>query len=164
MENNNKKNLTDKEQRELGRDLANNSGTTGDNLFNPRNAATNNEVYPNERRDKQTNEEIAEQGFTVRDGHNPNKPNPYEYQDKKDVSELDIDFKKGTGLHLEKLDRDGNIEFENDELDNPSDPSVEDFQETEDIMAGIDEDETDYRYDDQKRGDKHPNDEPRILE
>ena len=27
---------------------------------------------------KQTNEEIAEQGFTVRDGHNPNKPNPYE--------------------------------------------------------------------------------------
>jgi len=27
---------------------------------------------------KQTNKEIAEQGFTVRDGHNPNKPNPYE--------------------------------------------------------------------------------------
>lgn len=27
---------------------------------------------------KQTNREIAEQGFTVRDGHNPNKPNPYE--------------------------------------------------------------------------------------
>lgn len=26
----------------------------------------------------QTNAEIAEQGFTVRDGHNPNKPNPYE--------------------------------------------------------------------------------------
>ena len=163
MENNNKKNLTDKEQRELGRDLASNSGTTGDNLFNPRNAATNNEIYPNERRDHQTNEEIAEQGFTVRDGHNPDKPNPYEGIDK-DVSELNIEFEKGTGLNVEKLDRDGNLEIENDELDNPSDPPVEDFNETEDIMEGIDEDETDYYYDDQKRGDKHPNDEPRILE
>ncbi|HJS01021.1 MAG TPA: hypothetical protein VJ780_08815 [Flavobacterium sp.] len=27
---------------------------------------------------KQTNAEIAEQGFTVRDGHDPDKPNPYE--------------------------------------------------------------------------------------
>lgn len=164
MENNNKKNLTDKEQRELGRDLASNSGTTGDNLFNPRNAATNNEVYPNERRDKQTNEEIAEQGFTVRDGHNPNKPNPYEGQVDKDVSELNIEFQKGKGLNVEELASNGDIKFENDELDNPSDPPVEDFQETEDILEDIDEDETDDRYDDQKRGDKYPKDDPRILE
>lgn len=32
----------------------------------------------NQKPNKQTNKEISEQGFTVRDGHNPNKPNPYE--------------------------------------------------------------------------------------
>lgn len=37
-----------------------------------------NESQSDKKPNKQTNEEIAEQGFTVRDGHNPNKPNPYQ--------------------------------------------------------------------------------------
>lgn len=37
-----------------------------------------NDLVKQSKIDKQTNKEIAEQGFTVRDGHNPNKPNPYE--------------------------------------------------------------------------------------
>ncbi|MFA9191741.1 hypothetical protein AAGV28_10225 [Flavobacterium sp. FZUC8N2.13] len=37
-----------------------------------------NESQSDKKPNNQTNEEIAEQGFTVRDGHNPNKPNPYQ--------------------------------------------------------------------------------------
>ena len=76
---------------------------------------------------KQTNEEIAEQGFTVRDGHNPNKPNPNE---KKNSSEIKNSLNVVDGFENnrkleddydeDELDNEGNLKFENDELDNPS--------------------------------------------
>ena len=60
--------------------------------------------------------EIAEQGFTVRNGHNPDKPNPLENP----VSEKDSIFSDDLNFEQEELDDDGNIMVENDEFDNPS--------------------------------------------
>lgn len=66
----------------------------------------------------QTLAEISEQGFTVRNGHNPNNPNPLE-----DPTSNEINDNLNTVLDLEddEFDADGNLKIVNDELDNPSD-------------------------------------------
>ena len=77
----------------------------------------------------QSNEEIAERGYTVRDGHNPDKPNPYEKKSKDKISriqEIDDDFHTDKDLEENDLDNNGNVINKNDELDNPSDLSTED--------------------------------------
>lgn len=46
----------------------------------------------NKNRELNKQKENADQGFTVRDGHNPNKPNPYEkpVTDEPDIEQDDI--------------------------------------------------------------------------
>ena len=62
--------------------------------------------------------EIAEQGFTVRNGHSPDKPNPLENP----VSgKTDTIFSDDLNFEEEELDDEGNIMVENDEFDTPSD-------------------------------------------
>ncbi|GIZ09886.1 hypothetical protein [Flavobacterium sp. UMI-01] len=112
------------------------------------------DYFPASRSDKQTQSEIAEQGYTVRDGHNPNTPNPYEEQITNDEFDLNDDFHTDRDLE-EPLDSNGNIKNENDEFDNPSDSFVDDyFQETEEESDAIesidDEDTAKYNPDDYK--------------
>lgn len=110
------------------------------------------------------NSEIAERGYTVRNGHNPDIPNPDEnvssYDD--DLDDLDDDFHTDRDLEdnnddiyvvelenedlddedLVDEDLDEEEEDEIDELDNPSDAREdEDFNETEDVLEDIDQDE-----------------------
>lgn len=135
MENQDKKNSQEElNQQQKEKDLAKQSQTTGDNLINPRNAATNTEIYTN-KPNSQTKAEIAEQGFTVRDGHNPNKPNPYENPISKesDLEGFD-DFKDSS-----------------DELQNSSGP-YKNFNETEEVLKYIDDDPEE---DDVMEGDEH---------
>ena len=64
----------------------------------------------------QTLAEIAEQGFTVRNGHNPDNPNPLEDPIFNETNDnLNTDFED------DEFDVDGNLKIVNDELDNPSD-------------------------------------------
>jgi hypothetical protein len=107
----------------------------------------------------QSNREIAEQGFAVRNGHDPNKPNPDEDQitnDEDDLDDLDDDFHTDKDLegddNLDDLDQEIDLEGDekivNDEFDNPSD----DFNETEEDLEDIDQDddkiqeEENYKY------------------
>lgn len=112
--------------------------------------------------------EDAERGYTVRNGHNPNKPNPDErsgvYDD--DLDDLDDDFHKDRDLednndHIyevvledndlddededeyieEDLDEEELDEVENDEFDNPADTFENDFNETEEDLEDIDDDD-----------------------
>lgn len=107
----------------------------------------------------QTNEEIANQGYTVRNGYDPNNPNPEQEKitnDEDDLDDLDDDFHSEKDLEHdddddyieEDLDDDGeDLNITNDEFDNPSD----DFNETEDVLEDIDEDDDeddDYTEDD----------------
>lgn len=109
---------------------------------NEKNTPTNEELFNLDKikRKDDNNKEIANRGYTIRDGHNPNKPNPDQedlvYED--DLDNLDDDFHKDRDLEddnhdvyeveLEEgededdeLDIDGNLNEVNDELDNPSD-------------------------------------------
>ncbi|SHL28254.1 hypothetical protein [Flavobacterium chilense] len=119
-----------------------------------RNNAVNDEFFDLDRtkETKDSNEEIANRGYTVRDGHNPNKPNP-------DEDDLDLDDDLNDDFHTDRdlednndvyevelededaeLDIDGNeLNEVNDELDNPSD----DFNETEDDLEDLDDDDED---------------------
>jgi len=75
----------------------------------------------------QTNEEIAERGYTIRNGYDPNNPNPDQERitnDEDDLDDLDDDFHSPKDL---EHDDDEDLQV-NDEFDNPSD----DFNETED--------------------------------
>lgn len=75
----------------------------------------------------QTLAEIAKQGFTVRNGHNPNKLNSFENP----VSgKTDTIFSNDLNFEEEELDDEGNIMVENDEFDNPSDY----FENTDDVV------------------------------
>jgi len=107
----------------------------------------------------QSNREIAEQGFTVRNGHDPNKPNPDERitNDEDDLDDLNDDFHTDRDLEGddtiddldEEIDIDGDEKVVNDEFDNPSDNFSETFDETEEDLEIIDdeiEEEDDYEY------------------
>jgi hypothetical protein len=100
----------------------------------------------------QTNEEIALQGYTVRNGYDPNNPNPDQEKitnDEDDLDDLDDDFHTDRDLEHddyveEDLDDDGQtINSANDEFDNPSDATVPDFNETEDVLEDIDDEDED---------------------
>ncbi|WP_291144371.1 hypothetical protein [Flavobacterium sp. UBA7680] len=134
-----------------------------------RNTVMNEELYDLNTKETQNNlAEDAERGYTVRNGHNPNKPNPDErsgvYDD--DLDDLDDDFHKDRDLEdnnddiyevvledndLDDEDEDEYIEedlneeeldeVENDEFDNPADTFENDFNETEDDLEDIDDDD-----------------------
>lgn len=123
------------------------------------------------------NREIAERGYTVRNGYDPNKPNPDQLTD--DEEDLNDDFHSESDLNSntddlyeEKLDQNGNnIDDVNDELDNPSDASLEreeeDFNETEDDLEDIDDEEEEEEYiedDVQEEEDaEYPDNDPRKF-
>lgn len=143
-----------------------------------RNTVMNEEFYDLNTQETQNNRaEDAERGYTVRNGHNPNKPNPDErsglYDD--DLDDLDDDFHKDRDLEDDNdaiyevvLEDDNNLddededeyieedldeeeldEVENDEFDNPADTFENDFNETEDDLEDIDdedEEEEDSEY------------------
>lgn len=109
-------------------------------LMNSRDIVLQNIILVNKEFSVATNEEIAEQGFTIRDGHNPNKPNPDEKPIEKE-SDLEgfNDFKTAE-----------------EELKNPSE-HYRNFTETEEVLEAIDdepEEEDDNEYDEME-GDEH---------
>ncbi|MET0943775.1 MAG: hypothetical protein ABWY22_00055 [Flavobacterium sp.] len=100
------------------------------------------------------NATIAERGYTVRNGHNPDGINPDEMvYDKKDIEELDDDFHSekdlihtSDDLYDDAVDED--LDPAVDELDNPSDVRERedgDFNEVDDLedIDPDDEDEDD---------------------
>ncbi|MFC0777506.1 hypothetical protein [Flavobacterium sp. HJSW_4] len=97
--------------------------------------------------------EIAERGYTVRNGYNPNKPNPdqEDFVSDDDLDDLNDDFHNDRDLEDNNDDiyevelEDDNYVEENDEFDNPSDLKEDeyDFNETEDALEDIDDDEDD---------------------
>ncbi|KAF2518059.1 hypothetical protein [Flavobacterium foetidum] len=111
------------------------------------------------------NREIAERGYTVRNGYNPNGINPdqEDYLSDDDLDDLDDDFHTDRDLEdnnddiyeVELESEDEYIEegiddeVENDEFDNPADTFENDFNETEDDLEDIDQDEDeDYENED----------------
>ncbi|MBF4464130.1 hypothetical protein [Flavobacterium sp. LC2016-12] len=99
---------------------------------------------------------IAERGYTVRNGHNPDGINPDEMvYDKKDIEDLDDDFHSekdlihtSDDLYDDAVDED--LDPAVDELDNPSDVRERedgDFNEVDDL-EDIDPDEEDEDEDD----------------
>ncbi|SHL80601.1 hypothetical protein [Flavobacterium saccharophilum] len=100
------------------------------------------------------NAAIAERGYTVRNGHNPDGVNPDEMvYDRKDIEELDDDFHSekdlihtSDDLYDDAVDED--LDPAVDELDNPSDVRERedgDFNEVDDLedIDPDDEDEDD---------------------
>jgi len=125
---------------------------------------------------KDSNKEIANRGYTIRDGHNPDKPNPDEHEtdlnnDLNDDFHTDRDLEDNDDVYeveLEEedaeLDIDGNELSEvNDELDNPSD----DFNETEDDLEDDEEDDEDEYIEDDVEQDNddedYPDNDPRKF-
>ncbi|MBF4505445.1 hypothetical protein IRZ83_02125 [Flavobacterium sp. JLP] len=118
---------------------------------NDKNTLMNEEMYniDDVKKSDNDNSEIAERGYTVRNGTNPDIPNPDQISDD-DLDDLDDDFHTQRDLEdnedyiyeveLEddELDANGNeLNEVNDEFDNPSD----DFNETEDDLEDIDQDD-----------------------
>ena len=106
--------------------LANDTRDPGNQNQNAedRNNVVSEEFYDNDELE-QTNEEIADRGYTIRNGYDANNPNPDQERitiDENDLDDLDDDFH--SPKDLEHDDEDLQI---NDEFDNPSD----DFNETE---------------------------------
>ena len=134
---------------------------SGNQHISDKETLLNNELQNDEFEDiHQSNEEIAKQGYTVRNGYDPNKPNPDQEKitnDEDDLDDLDDDFHTERDLEHddyieEDLDDDGeDLNIANDEFDNPSD----DFNETEDVLEDIDEDDDDdYEEDDVQEEDE----------
>ncbi|MBZ4034943.1 hypothetical protein K6T82_09200 [Flavobacterium sp. 17A] len=97
------------------------------------------------------NAQIAERGYTVRNGYNPNRPNPdqEDYMSDDDLDDLNDDFHTDRDLEdnnddIYEVELEGDdYEDEVDELDNPSAAGEDDydFNETEDVLEDLDEDE-----------------------
>lgn len=100
------------------------------------------------KRTPQTNKEAADLGYTVRNGTDPNRPNPdrflstAEQTDLDNLNDLDDDFHTDKDLEHDEIDE-FDLEIENDELDNPSDVVEEDFNEIEDLEDLDQDDEPD---------------------
>lgn len=124
--------------------------STIDQNTTDKNILMNEELYQNNDQ-KQPNKEIAEQGFAVRNGHDPNKPNPDERitNDEDDLDDLNDDFHSDRDLEGddnlddmdEEIDLDGDEKVVNDEFDNPSDAFENTFDETEEDLEEIDQNE-----------------------
>lgn len=153
-------------------------------IITDKNDFMNEELYDNDEFKgtyNESNREIAEQGFTVRNGHDPNKPNPDEEitNDEDDLDDLNDDFHTDRDLEGDddldeepgrEIDLDGDERIINDELDNPSD----DFNETEEDLEDIDQDdedieeEEDYEYEEddiqeEESEENYSNNDPRKF-
>lgn len=154
-------NTTDKKN-SLNRDIQN-------HFSNDRNLAE--DLKDDIRQPDNDNAEIAERGYTVRNGYNPNRPNPdqEDYMSDDDLDDLNDDFHTDRDLEdnnddIYEVELEGDdYEDEVDELDNPSDAGEDDydFNETEDILENLDEDEEDEEDEDdyvEEDIDEHEND------
>ena len=131
--------------------------STTDKNSTDKNVFMNEELY-NSDEQRQPNREIAEQGFTVRNGHDPNKPNPDERitNDEDDLDDLNDDFHTDRDLEGddnlddpdEEINLDGDERVVNDEFDNPSDAFENTFNETEEDLEDIDQDEEEIEEED----------------
>ncbi|MFH6995384.1 hypothetical protein [Flavobacterium sp. FlaQc-48] len=168
-------NTTDKKNSTLNKDYKNHnsydrSNAVSDEFFDLDKTKTT----------EDSNEEIADRGYTVRDGHNPNKPNPDErYLDDEDDlnddfhTDRDLEDNEDTIYEVEledddaELDIDGNeLNEVNDELDNPSDDFNETEEDLEDLDQDDDEEEEEYIEDDvQEKDDNedYPDNDPRKF-
>ena len=131
------------------RDPRNQNQNTAD-----KNRLMNEELYDidNMKETDNDNSEIAERGYMVRNGHNPNEVNPDEmFYDKDDIEDLDDDFHSKKDLIQNSDDLyddavDADLDPAIDELDNPSDIRERedgDFSEVDDLEDIDDEDEDD---------------------
>jgi hypothetical protein len=141
-------NTTEQKNSTSNRDPRNQNLNTAD-----KNRLMNEELYDIDDMKETDNDNaaIAERGYTVRNGHNPDGINPDEMvYDKKDIEDLDDDFhsKKdlihtSDDLYDDAVDED--LDPAVDELDNPSDVRERedgDFNEVDDL-EDIDQDEED---------------------
>lgn len=180
-------NTTDKRNGTFPRDPGN--PNTSD-----RNTVMNEELYDlNTQETQNSRAEDAERGYTVRNGYNPNRPNPdqEDFASDDDLDDLDDDFHKDRDLEdnddtiyevvlededdLEDEDEDEDEyveedldeEIENDEFDNPADTFENDFNETEEDLEEIDDEEdNDYVEDDVQEDnddEEYPENDPRRL-
>jgi hypothetical protein len=122
------------------------------------------------------NSEIAERGYMVRNGHNPNKANPDEmFYDKEDIEDLDDDFHSDRDLIHNSDDLyddavDADLDPAVDELDNPSDIRERedgDFNEVDDL-EDIDEDDDEDEFEEDEieeedSDDDYPANDPRKF-
>nr|WP_294779575.1 hypothetical protein [uncultured Flavobacterium sp.] len=179
-------NTTDKRNGTFPKDLQNQASD--------RNNVMNEELYDlNTQRTQSSSAEDAERGYTVRDGHNPDGPNPdlngrgydEDQDDLNDDFHTDRDLEDNDNVYEVVLEEESDLEdgedfddddedldeeVENDEFDNPADTFENDFNETEEDLEDIDdedsEDETDYKEDDvQEDNDDegYPENDPRRL-
>ena len=126
------------------------------NLNTAGNAPSNEELYniDDVKETDDDNSVIAERGYTVRNGYNPNEINPddrrMEYE-QEDIEDLDDDFHSDKDLKHSSDDRyddavDADLDPAVDELDNPSDIRERtdgDFKEVDDLEDIDDEDDDD---------------------
>lgn len=135
-----------------------NSTFGGNQGMQDRNKVMNEELYElnDMKKTDNDNQEIADRGYTVRNGHNPNKPNPDEgvigYEDDLDDlnddfhNENDLDDDNDNNYEIELEDEEEYVEEdleENDEFNNPEDTFENDFTETEDALDDIDDEDED---------------------
>ena len=113
------------------------------------------------------NAEIAERGYMVRNGHNPNEVNPDEmFYDREDIKDLDDDFHSKKDLIHNSDDLyddavDADLDPAIDELDNPSDIRERedgDFNEVDDL-EDIDQDDDEDEDEDEDDNDEFEGDE-----
>lgn len=146
-----------------------------------KNRLMNAELYDIEDRKESDNDnsEIAERGYTIRNGHNPNNVNPDEmFYDKEDIEDLDDDFHSdkdlihnSDDLYDDALDAD--LDPAVDELDNPSDIRERedgDFNEVDDLEDIDEDDDEEDEEDDFTEGeieedsqDDYPDNDPRKF-
>lgn len=141
-------NTTEQKNSTTSRDPRNQNLNTAD-----KNSLMNEELYAidDTKETDDDNSEIAERGYSIRNGHNPNKVNPDEmFYDKDDIEDLDDDFHSKKDLIHNSDDLyddavDADLEPAVDELDNPSDIRERedgDFNEADDL-EDIDPDDED---------------------
>ncbi|WP_264551176.1 hypothetical protein [Flavobacterium sp. N2038] len=107
-----------------------------------RNTVMNEELYDLDdiKTTDNDNAEIANRGYTIRNGHNPDKPNPDEEEDLNDDFHNQRDLEDHNDNYEIELE-DNPDKNENDEFDNPDDSFENDFNETEDELDDIDDED-----------------------
>lgn len=151
-------NTTDKKNSNISnRDPKNQNQSTNDD----KNTLMNEEMYDLDKMKQTDNsqKEIVNRGYTVRNGYDPNKPNPDKKQitnDEDDLDDLNDDFHTQNDLDDPELDMDGeDLNIVNDEFDNPTDTQDDDFYET-DYLDDLDQD---YKNESDKEKDKYIEDD-----
>lgn len=151
-----------------------NSDQRNQNLNTADNRLSNEELYTidDKKETDDDNSVIAERGYTVRNGYNPNEVNPddrrMEYE-QEDIEDLDDDFHSEKDLKSNSDDLyddtvDADLDPAVDELDNPSDIRERtdgDFKEVDDLEDIDDEDEDGEDIEDEDDEDEFEEDEIR---